>query len=82
MRRLFWAALGVGLGAAVGVSATRWLRRTADAMTPASVGERFLDRAQDLAERLGDAWAAGRSAMAEREAELRARYVEPASEVS
>ncbi len=80
MKRLFWGLVGVGLGAAVGVALTRWARRTADAMTPASLAERAVAGAQDLWDRLGDAWAEGREAMAEREAELRALAAGPVSE--
>ena len=69
MRRVFWTLFGIGMGAAVGVGVMRWTRRTAERLTPGSMGER-----------LGDALDEGRAAMAEREAELRAQLVEPGDE--
>jgi hypothetical protein len=80
MRRVFWMLFGIGMGAAVGVGLMRWTRRTAEQLTPASVGQRAFDLAQDWRERLGDAIDVGREAMAEREAELRAQLVEPGDE--
>jgi hypothetical protein len=73
MRRLFWTAVGVGAGAAIGVGAMRWASRTADRLAPSSLAERAFEAAGDWWERLGEA------AMAEREAELRARLAEPGS---
>jgi hypothetical protein len=80
MRRVFWILFGIGMGAAVGVGVMRWTRRTAERLTPGSMGERLLDFAHDWRERLGDALDEGRAAMAEREAELRAQLVEPGDE--
>ena len=80
MRRAFWTLFGIGLGAAIGIGVLRWTRRTAERLTPGSMGERLRDFAQDWRERLGDAVAEGRAAMAEREAELRAQLAEPGDE--
>jgi hypothetical protein len=77
MRRLFWTAVGVGAGAAIGVGAMRWASRTADRLAPSSLAERAFEAAGDWWERLGEAFEEGQAAMAEREAELRARLAEP-----
>jgi hypothetical protein len=44
------------------------------------MSQRAFDLARDWRERLADALEAGRTAMAEREAELRAQLVEPGDE--
>jgi hypothetical protein len=74
MRRLFWTGLGIGLGAAAAISVMRWASRTREALRPTSVAERAAGTALVWRDRLADALAVGRSAMAEREQELRARY--------
>ena len=77
MKRLFWALFGIGLGAVVGVAAVRWASRTADSLKPDSLARRAFDVAGDWRLRLAEAVDEGRSAMAEREAELRALYAGP-----
>jgi hypothetical protein len=79
VRRLFWLTFGLGLGAVVGVTTVRWATRTAEKLTPQSLAERAVSLAADLRARLADALDEGRAAMAEREAELRAQFVEPGS---
>jgi hypothetical protein len=79
MRRLFWALVGVGAGAAIGVSAVRWATRTAERLAPNSLAERAWQAAGDWRVRLSEAFEEGQAAMAEREEELRARLAEPGS---
>ena len=79
MRRLFWGLVGVGAGAAIGVSAMRWASRTAERLAPGSLAERAVEAAGDWRARLADALEEGQAAMAEREAELRALLAEPGS---
>ena len=79
MRRIFWALVGVGAGVAIGVSAVRWASRTAERLAPNSLAERAFEAAGDWRVRLAEAFEEGRAAMAEREAELRARIAEPGS---
>ncbi|HKF00485.1 MAG TPA: hypothetical protein VKG45_16335 [Actinomycetes bacterium] len=74
MRRLFWTGLGVGFGAAAAVSTMRWASRTRQALRPASVAERAAAAGVVWRDRLASALEAGRTAMADRERELRARY--------
>jgi hypothetical protein len=79
MRRLFWGLVGLGMGAALGVGVMRWVSRTADRLAPQSLAEELLRTAADWRVRLAGALEAGQAAMAEREAELRARIAEPGS---
>ncbi|HZD70027.1 MAG TPA: hypothetical protein VFA45_14320 [Actinomycetes bacterium] len=80
MKRAFWTLFGLGMGAAIGIGVVRWASRTADRLTPQSMGQRALATAQEWRERLAEALDEGRAAMAEREAELRAQLVEPGDE--
>ncbi len=68
MRRLFWLAMGVTIGALI----VRKLSRAAEKMTPAGIGGSIAEGLRDLAEAIGDFGADIRAAAAEREAELRA----------
>jgi hypothetical protein len=79
LRRLFWALVGVGAGAAIGVMVMRKVERTAERLAPASLAGRAFEAADDWRVRLAEALEEGRVAMAEREAELRARLAEPGS---
>ena len=83
MKRIFWGLVGLGMGAALGVGVMRWAQRTADRLAPQSLASELVQAAADWRERLSAALAAaldaGQVAMAEREAELRARLAEPGS---
>jgi hypothetical protein len=68
MRRLFWLAMGITIGALV----VRKLSRAADKLTPGGIAGSLADALRDLAEAIGDFGADVRAAAAEREAELRA----------
>jgi hypothetical protein len=67
MRRLFWLALGVTLGALI----VRKLSKAAERLTPGGVSRSFGEGLSNLAESLGDFSAEVRSAMRDRESELR-----------
>ena len=79
MRRVFWGLVGLGMGAAVGVGVMRWASRTADRLAPGSLAEELVQAAADWRDRLARGLSEGQAAMAEREAELRARLAEPGS---
>jgi hypothetical protein len=79
MKRLFWGLVGLGMGAAIGVGVMRWASRAADRLTPRSLADELVQAAADWRERLTSALSEGQAAMAEREAELRARLAEPGS---
>ena len=68
MRRLFWLAMGITIGALV----VRKVSRAAERMTPAGIGASVAEGLRDLADAIGDFGADVRAAMAEREVELRA----------
>jgi hypothetical protein len=79
MKRIFWGLVGLGMGAAIGVGVMRWASRTADRLAPRSLASELLETAAGWRERLAEALEEGQAAMAEREAELRARLAEPGS---
>ncbi|HSY16630.1 MAG TPA: hypothetical protein VK816_11635 [Jatrophihabitantaceae bacterium] len=68
MRRLFWLAMGVTIGALL----VRKLSRAAQRLTPAGLAQSFGDGLADLSASIRDFTVEVRSAMSEREAELRA----------
>ena len=68
MRRLFWTAVGIGAGA---VRADVPIG-TRQAMAPANVAREAGRSVSDLVELVRQSMAAGRTAMAEKEAEIRA----------
>jgi adenylosuccinate lyase len=67
MRRLFWLAMGVTIGALV----VRKLSKAAERLTPRGMAASIAAGLADLAESLRDFGTDVREAMAEREAELR-----------
>ena len=68
MRRLFWLAMGVTIGALV----VRKLSAAAEKLTPQGIAGALVEGLRDLADAIGDFGADIRAAAAEREAELRA----------
>jgi hypothetical protein len=68
MRRLFWLAMGVTIGALV----VRKLSAAAEKMTPGGIAGSIAEALRDLAGAIGEFGADIRAAAAEREAELRA----------
>lgn len=74
-KRLFWLAVGVGLGFGLSIWLARAMRRTAERYTPESIAGRVADGLRELGHELSEAVREGREAMAERETELRAELV-------
>jgi hypothetical protein len=68
MRRLFWLAMGITIGALV----VRKLSRAAEKLTPQGIAGALVEGLRDLADAIGDFGADVRAAAAAREAELRA----------
>lgn len=66
MRRLFW----IGVGAAVGVGATRKFHEVTQKATPAGIGTSLGEGLRELGAGLGAFGAEIRAGMAERETEL------------
>ena len=67
MRRLFWLAMGVTIGALI----VRKLSRAAEKLTPRGAAAGIADGLRELADSIGDFAADVRAAMSERETELR-----------
>ena len=67
MRRLFWLAMGVTIGALV----VRKLSRAAERLTPSGMANGIAGALRELAESISDFAADVREAMGEREHELR-----------
>jgi hypothetical protein len=68
VRRLFWLAMGVTIGALI----VRKLSAAAQRLTPGGMADSFTAALRDLAESLRDFSTDVRAAMNERESELRA----------
>ena len=68
MRRLFWLAMGITIGALV----VRRLSKAAEKLTPQGIAGQLADGLRELAEAIGDFGADVRAAAAAREDELRA----------
>ena len=68
MRRLFWLAMGVTIGALI----VRKLSRAAEKLTPQGLASSFAAGLSELAAAIGDFATDVRAAMSEREAQLRA----------
>jgi hypothetical protein len=68
MRRLFWLAMGITIGALL----VRKLSRAAAKLTPGGMAQGISAGLSELAQSLGDFAADIREAMADREAQLRA----------
>ena len=73
--RMFFAAVGLGAGVAVGIWTIRKLERTSKQLAPDAIVARAGERASGLGARLSDALQAGRQAAEAKEAELRAEYL-------
>ena len=71
IRRLFWAIVGIGLGAVVGAQVVRWANRTKQRYSPPNIARQAGGRIAGLKDRLMDAVAEGAAEMARAEAEIR-----------
>jgi hypothetical protein len=75
--RAFTLALGLGAGLLIGAYVVRRLEQAQQAVAPTNLANQAGRAAGSFAERLQLAAEEGRRAAAEREAELRGRYVVP-----
>jgi hypothetical protein len=73
--RMFFAAVGVGTGVAVGIWAIRKLERTRRQLAPDALVARAGERASGLGARMSYALEAGRQAAEAKEAELRTAFM-------
>jgi hypothetical protein len=75
MRRSFWVALGLGAGATGAVVTSRWAKRQARRVAPATIAREARGGILDLGKLVSESIAEGRRAMADREEELRAELL-------
>lgn len=73
-KRLFFAAVGLGAGVALGVYAVRKVEQTQRRLSPEHLAATAGARAESVGSRVRSALDAGRAAAAAKEAELRAVY--------
>ena len=81
-RRGFWVALGLGAGATSAILASRWARKQADRVAPATLAREAKGGFLDLGKLVSESIAEGRRAMEERERELRGHVPGPRSDDS
>ena len=74
MRRGFWVALGLGAGATGAILVSRWTRRQAHRLAPATIAREARGGLFDLGKLVSESVAEGKRAMDERERELRKRH--------
>jgi hypothetical protein len=72
LRRAFWLCIGAGFGFGVSFWLMRWVRETAARYAPDRVSSELATAVRGFGQDLRDAVAEGRSAMREREVDLRA----------
>jgi len=70
-KRLFWALIGIGLGAVIGMAVVRWAGQTKQRYAPPNLAREAAGRFAGLRDRVRDAIEAGAEEMVVREAELR-----------
>lgn len=76
-RRGFWVALGFGAGATGAVLASRWTKKQAARVAPATLAREAKGGLLDLGKLVSESIAEGRQAMEDRERELRADLPAP-----
>jgi len=79
MRRGFWVALGLGAGATGAVLASRWTKKQANRVAPATIAREAKGGVFELGKLVSESIAEGKRAMDEREAELRREFDVPSS---
>jgi hypothetical protein len=80
MRRGFWVALGLGAGATGAVLASRWARRQATKVKPATLAREATGGLMELSKLVAESIEEGKRAMEERERELRAELESPGTD--
>lgn len=71
MKRIFWAMVGLGAGAVIGVQVSRWANQTKARYAPPNLAREAGGKLEQLKVRALEALAAGAEEMVQREAELR-----------
>jgi len=70
VKRIFWAALGLGAGVTGAVMTSRWLRKKRETVSPAHIAREAKGGVMDLSRLLAESIAEGKRAMDQKEAEL------------
>ncbi|MEX0756166.1 MAG: hypothetical protein WD556_13805 [Actinomycetota bacterium] len=73
MRRIFWLAFGLGAGAVAGVAATRWTRKQANRVAPASIAREARGGLLEFSKLVSESLEEGKRAMAAAEDDSRDR---------
>ena len=71
MKRAFWVALGLGAGATGAVMASRWTKKQAKKVAPATLAREARGGLLELGKLVSESLAEGRRAMEDKERELR-----------
>jgi hypothetical protein len=71
VRRLFWAALGLGAGAVGAVATMRWAQRQAQRVAPANLAREARGGILEFSKLVSESIAEGKRAMEEKQQELR-----------
>jgi hypothetical protein len=74
VRRAFWVSLGLGAGAVSAILASRWTRRQAKRVAPATIAREAKGGLLEIGKLFSESMAEGKRAMDERERELRVEY--------
>ena len=74
MKRPFWVALGLGAGATGAIIASRWTKKQAQRVAPATIAREAKGGLLDLSKLVSESIAGGQAGDGRREAELRRRH--------
>ncbi|HEY8018024.1 MAG TPA: hypothetical protein VIG53_00885 [Actinomycetota bacterium] len=74
MKRPFWVALGLGAGATGAIIASRWTKKQAQRVAPATIARETKGGLMDLSKLVSESIQEGKQEMERREAELRRRH--------
>lgn len=74
MKRPFWVALGLGAGATGAIIASRWTRKQAQRVAPATIARETKGGLMDFSKLVSESIQEGKQEMERREAELRERH--------
>jgi hypothetical protein len=71
MKRAFWVSLGLGAGATGAIIASRWAKKKAKQVAPATIAREARGGLMEFSKLVSDSISEGKVAMAQRERELR-----------
>jgi hypothetical protein len=74
VKRPFWVALGLGAGATGAILASRWTKKQAQRVAPATIARETKGGLMDFSKLVSESIQEGKREMERREAELRERH--------